>query len=276
LNLPGSPEGAAFSAEHVMAAIVTGRRRLPYQPGNRYFAAVDMSGGSNDDSTLAIAHKDQKTGRAVLDLVVAQNGRPPFNPRHAVGKFAALCHEYNIGFAVGDNYEGQTFRFDFLEHGLGFDQARLPRALGVMNAHVKPGIPRQERTGGQPSASDFFEALEPRLAAAEIELLDVAELQEQLLTLIWRGGKIDHEPSGHSDYANAAAIALILAAPARPSLNVGPALLSRIRGELPQPSLPPDQQHPQPQPMAPHGRLHVSNALLARLRASAPVRPRVR
>jgi hypothetical protein len=229
LNLPGSPEGAAFSAEHVMAAIVTGRRRLPYQPGNRYVAAVDMSGGSNDDSTFAIAHKDRETGKAVLDLLVAQSGRPPFNPRTAVSKFAALAHEYGISFVTGDNYGGQTYRFDFQEHGISYDTIRMPRALGV-KANTTPAIPRQERSGGQPSASDFYEALEPRINAGEIELLDISELQEQLLSLVWRGGKIDHEPGGHDDWANAAAIALVLAAPARPSMSFAPALMARIHG----------------------------------------------
>jgi hypothetical protein len=268
LNLPGSPDGAAFSAEHVMAAIVTGRRRLPYQPGNRYVGAVDMSGGSNDDSTFAIAHRDPETGRAVLDLLMSQSGKPPFNPRDAVQKFAAAAHEYRLAFITGDNYAGQTFRFDFLEYGIGFDKIRTPRALGV-RPNTTPVIARQERSaGGQPRASDFYEALEPRLNAGEVELLDIPELQEQLLTLVWRGGKIDHEPgpAGHDDYAAAAALALILAAPAIPSLNVGPGLLARIRGE-PASSVTAAQQ---PQNSAPRGRLFVSDSLRARLGQRPP------
>jgi len=47
--------------------------------------------------------------------------------------------------------------------------------------------------------------LEVLLNAGEVELLDVAVLQEQLLTLIWRGNRIDHQPGDHDDYANAAA-----------------------------------------------------------------------
>ena len=38
--------------------------------------------------------------------------------------------------------------------------------------------------------------------AGEVELLDEVKLQEQLLTLVLRGAKIDHEPGGHDDYAN--------------------------------------------------------------------------
>ena len=33
LNLPGAPEGAAFDGDKVMAAIVTGRRRLAWEKG---------------------------------------------------------------------------------------------------------------------------------------------------------------------------------------------------------------------------------------------------
>jgi hypothetical protein len=53
-------------------------------------------------------------------------------------------------------------------------------------------------------------ALEPKLNAGEIELLDIPELQEQLLTLIVRNGRIDHQPGDHDDYANGAAGALWL------------------------------------------------------------------
>ena len=61
LNLPGSPEGAAFDQGKVLACVVIGRRSLPYEEGRRYFAAVDMSGGSLDDAVLCIAHADGRT-----------------------------------------------------------------------------------------------------------------------------------------------------------------------------------------------------------------------
>jgi hypothetical protein len=264
LNLPGSPDGSAFSAEHVMTAIVTGRRRLPYQPGNQYMAGVDMSGGSNDESCFAIAHKDRESGKAVLDLLVSQSGKPPFNPRDAVRKFAALAHEYNIRFVTGDNYGGQTYRYDFQEHGIGYDTIRMPRALGV-KVNTTPAIARQERSGGQPSASDFYEAFEPRLNAGEVELLDIPELQEQLLTLVWKGAKITHESAGHDDWANAAAIALVLAVPARPGLTFTPEFMARLRGAPA--AIAPAQL---PSPSAPRGRMHVGDALRARLGRRVP------
>jgi len=185
LNLPGAPDGAAFSADAVMSAIVTGRKRLEYEPGISYVAFVDMSGGSSDDAVLAIAHYDAESGRSVLDLLVAQTGKPPFNPRDAVRKFAGLLKSYGLSRVHGDAYAGQTFRADLGELGIAYEVAMLP----------KHGI---------------YDALEPKLNAGEVELLDITELQEQLLTLIVRSGKIDHQPGDHDDHANAAAGALWL------------------------------------------------------------------
>jgi hypothetical protein len=176
LNLPGAPDGAAFSREHVMVAIVERRTALPPVATHRYFAFVDMSGGSNDDAVLAIAHKDGN--RLVLDNIVSQSGSPPFNPRHAVAKFAAILKEYKISRVVGDAYAGQTFRADFESHGVRYE-------VSTKSKH------------------EIYEAFEPLLTASEVELLDVPKLQEQLLTLVWRGTKIDHQVGDHDDFANA-------------------------------------------------------------------------
>jgi hypothetical protein len=185
LNLPGAPEGAALSGEHVMAAIVLGRKHLPHDPKQRYMGFVDMSGGSSDDAVLGIAHKDESAQRAVLDALVSQTGAPPFNPRHAVQKFVGVLKDYRVHRVVGDAYAGQTFRQDFEAAGVGYE----------VSEHTKSAI---------------YEAFEPKLNAYEVELLDHGKLQEQLLTLVWRGVKIDHLPGDHDDFANAAAGALML------------------------------------------------------------------
>jgi hypothetical protein len=182
LNLPGAPDGAAFSGEQVMLAIVAGRKRLRPVPGVRYQAFVDMSGGSNDDAVLAIGHEDD--GRAILDVVEAQTGAPPFNPRDAVRKFVGLLGEYGIRRVVGDAYAGLTFQCDFEDLRIGYEVASA-------------------------SKSDLYEAFEPLLNAGEVELLDAGKLQEQLLTLVWRGSRIDHQPGDHDDWANAAAGCLV-------------------------------------------------------------------
>jgi len=206
LNVPGAPDGAAFSAEHVIAAIVNGRRKLQREEGRRYFGFVDMSGGSSDDAVLGIAHFDQERRRGVLDLVECQAGKTPFNPRKAIKKFAGLLKEYGLTKVTGDAYAGQTFRLDFEEHGITYVPCRIPK-------------------------SDLYDELEPKLNAGEVELLDVAELQEQLLTLVTKNGKTDHLPGDHDDFANAAAGAIWAAQPAQQAaiVIVSPMIISGSR-----------------------------------------------
>jgi hypothetical protein len=91
-----------------------------------------------------------------------------------------------LSLVTGDAYAGQTFRSDFLEHGIAYQVSTMP-------------------------ASGLYEALEPRLNAREVELLDVAELAEQLAGLVRRGAKVDHAAGAHDDWANACAGALWLA-----------------------------------------------------------------
>jgi hypothetical protein len=143
LNLPGAPEGAAFSQEKVLACAVTGRRSLPYEQGRRYFAAVDMSGGSSDDAVLAIAHLEGRI--VVIDLVVKQVGGAPFNPRTAIKEFAAILSMYRIFKVTGDCYAGLTFREDFRAFGITYEVRSTP-------------------------ASELYEALEPALNSVEVEI----------------------------------------------------------------------------------------------------------
>jgi hypothetical protein len=201
LNLPGAPNGAAFSGEHVMASIVGGRRSLPHDPARRYVAFVDMSGGSNDDAALAVAHKEGAC--LVLDVVASQSGAPPFNPRRAVAKFAAILKEYHCARVTGDAYGGQTFRRDFEERGVRYE---------VIDK----------------SASDIYEDFEPLLTASEVALLDVPKLQEQLLTLVWRGAKITHQVGDHDDLANAACGAIVVCASAPRPMVITEATLARF------------------------------------------------
>lgn len=183
LNLPGMPDGTYFDAERVQACTVGGRRHLKPEARIQYVSFVDMCGGSSDDAALAIAHLDRTTGRAVLDLAATQTGKPPFNPRHAVQKFAAVLKEYGVHRVVGDRYAGETFRADFQSEGISYIVSPLTK-------------------------HQLYEALEPRLNAGEIELLDLPKMTEQLLGLVTRGTKIDHLSGEHDDVINAAAGAL--------------------------------------------------------------------
>jgi hypothetical protein len=156
--------------------------------GTVYFAFVDMSGGSSDDATLAVAHVEYETKRTVLDLIVCQVGAPPFNPRDAVRKFAAELKAWGPGLmrVTGDAYAGQTFRRDFEDAGIAY----------TVSSRTK---------------SEIYDAFEPKLNAGEVELLDHPKLTEQLLTLVLKSGRINHLPGDHDDFANAACGAILLA-----------------------------------------------------------------
>jgi len=194
LNLPGLPEGSAFTAEKVMESIERGVKvRLPVE-GVEYAAFVDMSGGSNDDATLSIAHKDGE-GRAILDVVMDQGQRPPFDPRKAVERFAAVLKEYRCFSVVGDKYAGETFIKDFETHGIGYQVSELTK-------------------------SQLYEAMEPPLNAGQIVFLDEPTMESQFLGLMWRGGKIDHPGEEHDDFANSAAGAIHAAAAGAGSFEI--------------------------------------------------------
>lgn len=184
LNLPGAPNGAFLDGDMVMRAIVPTLRTIPPERGEKYRAFVDMSGGSSDDATLAIGHKDAR-GRLILDLLVSQDGAPPFNPQKAVEKFARHMKVYGIRKAIGDAYAGETFKFAFEGQSILLKTSEMTK-------------------------TDIYEAFEPLINAGDVELLDLPKLQEQLLTLVVRGAQIDHQPGAHDDWANAAAGVLTL------------------------------------------------------------------
>jgi len=185
LNLPGSPEGSAYDAGKIEDAIERGVKVRPPQAGVDYVGFVDMSGGSSDDACLGISHLegDRETGRAILDCVVNQGPRPPFNPRKAVERFAKVLKDYRVFTVTGDKYAGETFISDFAVHGIGYRVSEL-------------------------SKSELYEALEPRLNAGRVVLLDSEKMESELLGLTWRAGKIDHPGGEHDDWANSCAGAI--------------------------------------------------------------------
>jgi hypothetical protein len=183
-NLPGAPDGAFLDNGIVVDSITLGLRQIPFEEGRNYVAFVDMSGGSLDDATLGIAHKEGK--RRLLDVLISQDGAVPFNPRTAVRKFVRTLKQYGLDEVTGDNYAGTTFKNDFEGDGITYHSSPI-------------------------SKTEIYEAFEPHLNAGEVELLDLPKLQEQLVTLVVRGARIDHRPGDHDDFANAAAGAICLA-----------------------------------------------------------------
>jgi hypothetical protein len=201
LNLPGAPDGAFLDQGKIIDAIVTGAVQLAPQPNIKYFGFVDMSGGSSDDSTLCIAHKIDR--RVIIDLVVSQGGRPPFNPRLAVKKFVALLKEYGISRVYGDNYAGETFKIDYVGEGITYIASPL-------------------------SATELYEAFEPKLNAGEIELRDIPKLQEQLTLLVLKGARVTHPNGEHDDWANAVAGAVWCAVSGKAPMQISDAVLAKV------------------------------------------------
>jgi hypothetical protein len=139
----------------------------------------------------------------VLDALMSQTGTAPFNPRDAVRKFAAELQAWGLTRVTGDAYAGMTFRRDFEDLGVSYS----------VSTRTKSAI---------------YDVFEPKLNAGEVELLDDGKLQEQLLTLVIRGSKIDHQPGDHDDHANAACGAIVLASAVEQKISFCmPAYMSR-------------------------------------------------
>lgn len=165
----------------VESLVIKGRRELLPHPGTSYFAFVDVSGGRQDDSALAIAHKEGR--RIILDLVRAWH--PPFSPQAVVAQQADLLKRYGLHRVTGDNYSGEFVAQSFRDNGIAYTVSPVP----------KSGL--------------YLEFL-PRLCSNECELLDNELLIDQISGLERRtraGGQdvVDHPPGSHDDLANVAA-----------------------------------------------------------------------
>lgn len=178
---------ALFDAAALAAVVVRERRERPPEPGVRYTAFVDPSGGSSDAFTLAVAHVAE--GRAVLDVV--RERRPPFSPEDVVREYAALLKAYGPQAVTGDAYGGQWPREVFARHGITY-------------------------TTSARNKSALYGALLPIVNAGRCVLLDHGRLLGQLAGLMRRtawGGRdsIDHGPGAHDDIANVCAGAIVTA-----------------------------------------------------------------
>jgi hypothetical protein len=192
LNLPLTLDGQYYDADKLDAVIVTGRKQIApidnlHGGKPRYYAFVDMSGGSQDDAVLSIAYRDPVDRKIRQCVLTSQSGGKPFNPRKAIEKFAAILKLYGCASVGGDRYAGNTFMSDFAEHGVGYCPSEFNR-------------------------SELYEMVEPLINAGVVELLDIDQMREQFLGLVQRGERIDHVPGEHDDWCNATAGAVTMAA----------------------------------------------------------------
>ncbi len=77
---------------------------------------MDPSGGSADDITLAVAHREGE--RVVLDFLRAV--KPPFSSDAVVAEFAVLLKSYGFREVVGDRYADEWPRERFRANGITY------------------------------------------------------------------------------------------------------------------------------------------------------------
>ena len=175
-----------ITREAVDAVVCWGRSELPPEPGVKYAAFCDPSGGVNDAMTLAVAHL-RDGAICVLDAVLEV--RPPFDPEVAVSACTAVLRRFGVSRVIGDRYAGLWPAARFAEHGIAFEQSARPKC-------------------------DLYCDLLPLLNAKRVELLDNPRLTAQLVGLERRTARsgrdtVDHTPGGHDDLANVVAGALV-------------------------------------------------------------------
>ena len=139
--------------------------------------------------TLAIAHKDLRTERVVIDAV--REWRPEFSPDQVCRELAAVCKSYRIFRITGDHWGSLFVREPLMELGLHYMLSPAPKSEVYVDALAL-------------------------LNSGKLELPDIARVTNQICGLerkVSRGGKdsIDHAPGQHDDLANSVLLAALLA-----------------------------------------------------------------
>lgn len=172
----------SFVSRSLVESLVSkDRQSLMPQPGIRYSAFCDISGGRGDDAALCIAHKEGRN--CIVDFL--QRWKAPFNPHEVVRDMAAELARFGLSRCTGDNYSAEFLVSAFAAHGIRYTKSDKPK-------------------------SRLYDELLPRLCSREIELPDNELLVNQLCSLERRTrsgarDQIDHGPGQKDDVANALA-----------------------------------------------------------------------
>jgi hypothetical protein len=185
LNIGGQPEGAAFAGAKIADSIERGVKVRHPVPGINYFFFFDGSVGTSDDQVLAVGHRED--GRSVLDLIVNQQVRPPFDPLKVIPQFAEIVRLYQGSRVVGDRLVFNIFEKAWRAENISYFMSEL-------------------------TAHQLYEQAQVQFNTGSALLLDDPTLESQFCSLIWRGGKIDHIVGEHDDWSNACSGVLYLIA----------------------------------------------------------------
>jgi len=161
---------AAYDA--CVDAGITERDPVPPLGNDYYSAAVDLSGGTGQDSAaLSIHHVEDADGSGpevcVQDML--REWSPPFDPGTMVGEMATACRRFGIVEVVGDQFSEGFAAAEFRRHGIQYVVSPRKTAeclldsLAVINTHrvrllEAPKLRRQYlnlrrdyATGGRPT-----------------------------------------------------------------------------------------------------------------------------
>jgi hypothetical protein len=133
---------------------------------------------------LAVAHRED--GRSVLDLIVNQGTRPPFDPLKVIPQFAEIVRQYGGARVVGDRLVCNIFEN-------AWRAEKITYVMSDLTAH------------------QLYEQAQVQFNTGSAVLLDEPTLEGQFCSLIWRGGKIDHVVGEHDDWSNACSGVIYLA-----------------------------------------------------------------
>lgn len=180
----------AIPGPWIDAAVIEDRPALPPLAQYTYTAAVDPSGGANDEFVLTVIHVDEE-GHFVQDLIRGWPGsrQGKVDLAAIVSEIADLIRPYFLARVIGDQYAGEWVGQEF-------------RKVNVL----------YERFGAAKSVA--YKEVIPFFAQLRVKLLDdiVQTRQLRLLEKTERiGGKppvIDHPKGGSDDRANALAYAI--------------------------------------------------------------------
>ncbi len=173
--------------EVIEAVVKRGRLELLPRTGEKYRGFVDVSGGRQESSSLAIAHRDN--GKVILDYT--KEYRSPHSPNSAISDMSEKLKRFKIRQVVADNYAAEFVVDAFQTHGISCTKSKL-------------------------SKSNLYLELLPAICSESVELLDNEILINQLSNLVRKtrsGGKdsVDHCTGAKDDVANAAAGVCVVA-----------------------------------------------------------------
>lgn len=196
-----SDVSSLFDPDVLHAAVVAGRFEVPPRAGVAYVGFVDVSGGSADSFTCAVAHAEGEA--VVLDAV--REWRPRFDPDAVTAECAELLRSYGLRAVTGDKYGAAWVTTQFLKNEVTYQASVRPK-------------------------SDLYLAALPLLNAGRVQLLDSPRLLAQLAQLERRTVRgtgrdvVDHPPGAgsHDDVANSVCGVVVLAGEQRQSVPLAP------------------------------------------------------